>query len=214
MNSYKNGTKSEKNYCFARHLNTNASSQFLQASLESNWKRWLRGAAIMWSAGQLITKMYSGVYFLPGLIARGYPIIAHDLIYNKINSDYQPCQVVKRLKKSTFREPSSSSSSGCWCRISTPRTKTELVLQTSVFSPFNQLTRLVVRDNFIILSRRESFRSYMTSFVYNMIKFQTGTLMSWWKLFNSQLLQSRFRLGCWSFWDVSVKWMFYIWYLT
>jgi hypothetical protein len=44
--------------------------------------------------------------------------------------------------------------------ISTLRTRTEIVLETLVSSPFNHLTRLVARENFIIFSRRESSRSY------------------------------------------------------
>jgi hypothetical protein len=46
--------------------------------------------------------------------------------------------------------------------FSTLRTRTGMVLETLVFSPFNHLTRLVARENFItlIVSRRESSRSY------------------------------------------------------
>jgi hypothetical protein len=36
-----------------------------------------------------------------------------------------------------------------------------MVLETLVVSPFNHLTRLVAREDFIIHSRRESFRSYI-----------------------------------------------------
>jgi hypothetical protein len=46
--------------------------------------------------------------------------------------------------------------------FSTLRTRTEKVLETLVFSPFNHLTRLVAREDFIIHCRRESFRSYIT----------------------------------------------------
>jgi hypothetical protein len=35
-----------------------------------------------------------------------------------------------------------------------------MVLVTLVFSPFNQLTRLVAREHFIGQSRRESYKSY------------------------------------------------------
>jgi hypothetical protein len=42
------------------------------------------------------------------------------------------------------------------------RTRTEMVLETSVLSSFNQLTRLEARENFINFSRHESFKSYMT----------------------------------------------------
>jgi hypothetical protein len=35
-----------------------------------------------------------------------------------------------------------------------------MVLETSVLSIFNQLTRLEARENFINFSRRESFKSY------------------------------------------------------
>jgi hypothetical protein len=41
------------------------------------------------------------------------------------------------------------------------RTRTEMVLETSVLSIFNQLTRLEAQENFINFSRRESFKSYM-----------------------------------------------------
>jgi hypothetical protein len=40
-----------------------------------------------------------------------------------------------------------------------------MVLETSVFSPLNQLTRLVAREYFIVQCRRESYKSY--SRVYN-----------------------------------------------
>jgi hypothetical protein len=36
-----------------------------------------------------------------------------------------------------------------------------MVLETSVLSIFNQLTRLEARENFINFSRRESFKSYI-----------------------------------------------------
>jgi hypothetical protein len=36
-----------------------------------------------------------------------------------------------------------------------------MVFETLVFSPFNHLTRLVARENLIILSRRENSRSYI-----------------------------------------------------
>jgi hypothetical protein len=36
-----------------------------------------------------------------------------------------------------------------------------MVLETSVLSIFNQLTRLEARENFIKFSRRESFKSYI-----------------------------------------------------
>jgi hypothetical protein len=40
------------------------------------------------------------------------------------------------------------------------RMRMEMVLETSVLSIFNQLTRLEARENFINFSRRESFKSY------------------------------------------------------
>jgi hypothetical protein len=43
--------------------------------------------------------------------------------------------------------------------ISTLRTRTE-VFETLVFSPFNNLARLIARENFIRLGPRESTRSY------------------------------------------------------
>jgi hypothetical protein len=36
------------------------------------------------------------------------------------------------------------------------RTRTEMVFETLVCSPLNHMTRLIARENFIILSRRES----------------------------------------------------------
>jgi hypothetical protein len=39
------------------------------------------------------------------------------------------------------------------------RTRTEMVLEMSVLSIFNQLTRLEARENFINFSRRENFKS-------------------------------------------------------
>jgi hypothetical protein len=42
----------------------------------------------------------------------------------------------------------------------------EMVLETSVLSTFNHLTRLEARENFIIFSRRESLKSYMFNVVY------------------------------------------------
>jgi len=42
---------------------------------------------------------------------------------------------------------------------------TEIVFETLVFSLFNHLNRPIVRQNFIILSRRESNRSYSIDFL-------------------------------------------------
>jgi hypothetical protein len=42
------------------------------------------------------------------------------------------------------------------------RTMTQKVLETSVLSTFNHLSRLEARENFIKLSRRESLKSYIT----------------------------------------------------
>jgi hypothetical protein len=41
-----------------------------------------------------------------------------------------------------------------------------MVLETSVLSIFNQLTRLEARENFIKFSRRESFKSYKIVLCY------------------------------------------------
>jgi hypothetical protein len=41
----------------------------------------------------------------------------------------------------------------------------EMVLETSVLSIFNQLTRLEARENFINFSRRESFKSYIKKLI-------------------------------------------------
>jgi hypothetical protein len=45
-------------------------------------------------------------------------------------------------------------------QTSTLRTRTELVFETLVFSPLNHLARLIARENFITLSRRESSKSH------------------------------------------------------
>jgi hypothetical protein len=50
--------------------------------------------------------------------------------------------------------------------ISTLTTRTEMVLETLVFSPLNQLTRLVAREFSIIQSRRESYKLYNSRSVY------------------------------------------------
>jgi hypothetical protein len=42
-----------------------------------------------------------------------------------------------------------------------------MVLETSVLSTFNHLTRLEARENFINLSRRESLKSYTSFYVEN-----------------------------------------------
>jgi hypothetical protein len=44
-------------------------------------------------------------------------------------------------------------------QTSTLRTRAEMVFEKLGFSPLNHLTRLIARENFIILSRRESNRS-------------------------------------------------------
>jgi hypothetical protein len=44
-----------------------------------------------------------------------------------------------------------------------------MVLETSVLSIFNQLTRLEARENFIKFSRRESFKSYKKYKPYNIL---------------------------------------------
>jgi hypothetical protein len=38
--------------------------------------------------------------------------------------------------------------------------RTDMVFETLVFSPLNNLTRLIARENFIIFSRRESNKSH------------------------------------------------------
>jgi hypothetical protein len=79
-------------------------------------------------------------------------------LYNKIFTGYQPCQLVKRRKNRRLKDHLLSSSSGTDVsygtdrfsrHISTLNTRTEMVLETSVFSPFSQLTRLVARDYFV-----------------------------------------------------------------
>jgi hypothetical protein len=49
------------------------------------------------------------------------------------------------------------------CQTSTLRTRTEMVFETLVCSPLNHLTRLIARENFIILSRRKSNKSQLVS---------------------------------------------------
>jgi hypothetical protein len=46
-----------------------------------------------------------------------------------------------------------------------------MVLETLVFSPLNLLTRLVVREDFIIHSRRESSKSYEGTLLSNKVKY-------------------------------------------
>jgi hypothetical protein len=48
----------------------------------------------------------------------------------------------------------------CLIKFFVLRTRTEMVLETSVLSTFNHLTRLEARENFIKFSRRESLKSY------------------------------------------------------
>jgi hypothetical protein len=48
---------------------------------------------------------------------------------------------------------------GKHCQTSTLRTRTEMVFETLVCSPLNHLTPLIDRENFIILSHRESNKS-------------------------------------------------------
>jgi hypothetical protein len=43
----------------------------------------------------------------------------------------------------------------------TLRTRTEMVFQTLVSTKLNHLTRFITRENFIILTRRESIKSYI-----------------------------------------------------
>jgi hypothetical protein len=62
----------------------------------------------------------------------------HGIYYNKNFLRYQPRGVVKWRKNQCFEDRDG------------PR---------NFISPFNHLTRLVARENFIILSRRESSRS-------------------------------------------------------
>jgi hypothetical protein len=51
-------------------------------------------------------------------------------------------------------------------KISTAlRTRTEMVFETLVPTKLNHLTRQIARENVIILSRRESIKSYKISFV-------------------------------------------------
>jgi hypothetical protein len=83
--------------------------------------------------------------------------------YNhKIFSVYQPREMVEWRRNQCFED---------WRHFSTLRTRTEMVLETLVFSPFNHLTRLVAREDFIIHSRRESSRSYTIQSMQNCHKF-------------------------------------------
>jgi hypothetical protein len=50
----------------------------------------------------------------------------------------------------------------------------QLVLETLFFSPFSQLTRLVAREDFIILSRGESSRSYTIYLTKHVVKISSG----------------------------------------
>jgi hypothetical protein len=44
------------------------------------------------------------------------------------------------------------------------RTRTEMVLETSVLSTFNHLMWLEAQENFINFSRRESLKSYISNY--------------------------------------------------
>jgi len=44
---------------------------------------------------------------------------------------------------------------------STLRTRTEMIFEMLVFSPFNHLNQVIAQENFIILSCQESIRSYI-----------------------------------------------------
>jgi hypothetical protein len=70
-------------------------------------------------------------------------------MYNEIFSGYQPRQMVKRRKIQRFKghlfpRPQDTED------FSTLRMRTEMVLETLVSSPFNHLTRLMAREDFII----------------------------------------------------------------
>jgi hypothetical protein len=65
-------------------------------------------------------------------------------------------------------------------QTSTLRTRTEMVFETLVYSQLNHLTRLIARENFIILSRRESNKShfcltYYESFALNAPRLQDAS---------------------------------------
>jgi hypothetical protein len=51
-----------------------------------------------------------------------------------------------------------------------------MVLETSVLSIFNHLTRLKARENFIILRRSESLKSYITSRFYFLCFSRSGEI--------------------------------------
>jgi hypothetical protein len=88
-------------------------------------------------------------------------------MYNKIFSGYQPHQMVKWRKNQRFEDylcPRPQGTEGypeypededgrtrvLKGTLSTLRTRTEMVLETLVYSPFNHLTRLVAEEDFII----------------------------------------------------------------
>jgi hypothetical protein len=70
--------------------------------------------------------------------------------YNKIFSDYQLCKVVKWRKNQRFEDH----------LCPHPQGTLEMVLEMLVFSPFKHLTQ-VARENWIVLSCRESSGSYI-----------------------------------------------------
>jgi hypothetical protein len=82
---------------------------------------------------------------------------------NKTLSAYQQLQVVARRKHQRFQNQLRSRHQGT--KFISPMTRTETVLETSVFSPFNNLTRLVARENFTAFSRRKFFRSCSTPYL-------------------------------------------------
>jgi hypothetical protein len=70
--------------------------------------------------------------------------------------------MVERWKNQRFKDHL------CPCPQGTSllRTRTEMVLETLVFSPLNHLTRLIAWENLIIFSRQESNKSHFRNHVY------------------------------------------------
>jgi hypothetical protein len=69
-------------------------------------------------------------------------------------------------------------------QTSTLRTRTEMVFETLVCSPLNHMTQLIARENFIMLSRRESNKSHYSKVT---LQFYLHLLVSYSFMFNLQM---------------------------
>jgi hypothetical protein len=91
------------------------------------------------------------------------PNLASTEMYKKIFPGYQPCKMVKRRRNQRFKEHlypylqgTDQYRDGPW---------------NIVFSPLNHLTRLVTREYFIIHCRRESYKSYIEMYSWQISRY-------------------------------------------